>query len=110
MSQTRMSTLLCILLLASLRASAETLAETAARFEKLGMPNVAGAEYVHIVDTDGYRNKQIVELGGCGNAWKISEETTPDGRRVATFVINGAEVVQFRWKIQDYWKIPETAP
>ena len=109
-SQTGKSTLLCILLLASLRASAETLAETVARYEKLGMPNVAGAEYVHIADTDGYRNKRIIDLGGCGNAWKISDETTADGLRIATFVINGAEIIRYRWEVEKWWNTQEAEP
>ncbi|MCL1888660.1 MAG: hypothetical protein FWF96_07310, partial [Kiritimatiellaeota bacterium] len=45
----------------------------------------------------------VIGLGGCGNAWKISEETT-DGTRAATFVINGAEVVWYKWPDGDWWK------
>ena len=55
--------LLSILLLASLRASAETLAETAARYEKMGMPNVTGAEFSNI--TWGTHRHGVIGFGGC---------------------------------------------
>ncbi|MCL1856161.1 MAG: hypothetical protein FWF84_00745 [Kiritimatiellaeota bacterium] len=60
-------------------ASAETLGEAAARFEALGMPSVAGAEYANI--TRGQYGYGIDGLGGSGNAWKVAEETA-DGKRV----------------------------
>ena len=84
---------LCAALLAamSVSAAAETLAETLARFEKMGMPNVAGAEFANIRSS---QNFTVFNLGVCGNAWMLSDETAPDGVRVATFVINGAETVR----------------
>ena len=82
------------ILLFGARGAAETMAETAARFEALGMPNVAGAEFAEILSAE---NHGIKTLGNNGNAWKISEEILPDGGRVAMFVVNGGEMVRFQW-------------
>ena len=87
---------LASLLFFGMQVSAETLSETVARFEALGMPSVAGAEYVNI---SGAYQCHVEELGGCGNAWKLSEETLPDGNRSATFVINGGETVRFARRV-----------
>jgi len=79
-------------------ASAETLAETVARFEAMGMPSVAGAEYVYIppMGADDYRLPVVTGFGVAGNAWKLAEGVT-EGRRIGTFVINGGETLSLRW-------------
>ena len=82
--------------LAAAHASAETLAEAVARFEKMGMPNVAAAEFVKIIPHYD-DEKHIVEISASGNAWLLSEETMPDGRRVGNFIINGGERIRVAW-------------
>ena len=79
-----------------LRASAETtdLAATVKRFEALGMPNVAGAEYVRLTNpADGFTRTTLPWREGemSGNAWLVCESRDAAGRRVGRFVMNGGE-------------------
>ena len=87
---------LCLLMLlcVGMHASAETLEETVKRFEAMGMPSVAGAEFACL--SEGAWELGIIDLGGGKNAWKLSEEER-DGKRTATFVVNGGEILQMAW-------------
>jgi len=92
-----LTSLLCVLRSFPLLAqAAETLSETAARFEKMGMPSAAGAVYSKI--TRAPWRFELHEIGGSGNAWKTSGGTTPEGRRFAEFIINGAETLRMEWE------------
>ena len=62
---------------------AEALEETVARYEALGMPNVAGAQYVRVVETFRHNVKCLFFSSygeSCGNGWRLpisAGTTTP---------------------------------
>ena len=86
-----------------LRVSAATdLAATVKRFEALGLPNVANAEYVDIehIHSELISIKSILQWFNdetSGNAWLLKETLDATGQRVGRFVINGGEIVDLRF-------------
>ena len=85
------------LLLACNTAFAESLAETVARFEKMGLPNVSRAKYVAVLHSGNILAESLLpdDWNTSGNAWLLDEVQSGTNALVkGRLVINGGEIVE----------------
>jgi len=65
------SALASVSVFAGANVFAGALGETVARFEALGMPNVAGTEFAYIAPPGSYVFGVMFKCGAFGNAWMV---------------------------------------